>query len=248
MNAVIEVADAQVVYGGVPAVDGFSMRIEAGERIALLGRTGAGKSTILSLLVGSQKPDGGTVRVLGLDPFEQHRELQGRVSMAFQAPHLLPWRHALANARVGLEILGRPREEADATATAWLERVHLGDSTHKYPSQLSGGMRQRVSLARAFAIDPEIVFLDESFSALDEVTARQLRDDFTGLCDRSGVSSVIVTHSIEEAFQVAHRVIVLAQPAVVIAEYDSQATLEERDFAEVREEIRAQLDSGVMAR
>src|SRR5699024_9420634 len=118
----------------------------------------------------------------------------------------------------------------------------------KYPSQLSGGMRQRVSLARAFAIDPEIVFLDESFSALDEVTARQLRDDFTDLCDRSGYSSVIVTHSIEEAVQLAHRVLVLSRPAVVIGEYDSRATLVERDFAEVREEIRAQLDSGVMAR
>lgn len=237
-ESLIQMRDVTVDFSGNTAVDNFSLDLRAGERLAILGRTGAGKSTILSLLVGSTVPTSGHVRVLSHDPYAEHAALQGRVSMAFQAPNLMPWRTALGNVRIGLDILRRPRDERAASAQRWLERVHLGDAGKKYPNQLSGGMRQRVSLARAFAIEPEIVFLDESFSALDEVTAKALREDFVDLCEAAQAASVIVTHSIEEAFTIAHRVLVLARPARVIAEYDVR---EERARARSMDEIRAEI-------
>lgn len=238
-NNVIELHNVTVEFAGKAAVDDFTLEVRAGERLAILGRTGAGKSTVLSLLVGAAAPTRGDVRVLGCDPYADHANLQGRVAMAFQAPNLMPWRTALGNVKIGLDVLKRPRSERNAVAQRWLERVHLGDAARKYPNQLSGGMRQRVSLARAFAIDPEIVFLDESFSALDELTARELRADFVDLCERANASSVIVTHSIEEAFAIAHRVIVLARPAKVIAEYDTVTErAKNRGMDEVRAEIR----------
>jgi NitT/TauT family transport system ATP-binding protein len=235
MNNVIEMEHVEVRFGQHTAVEDFTLTMAAGERVAILGRTGAGKSTLLSLLVGSAPATRGTVRVLGLDPFSSHRDLQGRVSMAFQAPNLMPWRTAIGNVRIGLEVLKRDRTTRSTIAQEWLERVHLGDAARKFPNQLSGGMRQRVSLARAFAIDPELVFLDESFSALDELTAQELRSDFVDLCDAAGASAVVVTHSIEEAFEIAHRVIVLAKPAKVIAEFDVG---EERSSGRSMETIR----------
>lgn len=239
----VEIDHASVVFGGVPAVEQFSLRLRPGERVALMGRTGAGKSTILSLLVGSMQPTSGSVRVLGLDPYAQHAQLQGRVAMAFQTPRLLPWRTALGNVTVGLEILRRPKADRRRIAEEWLGRVHLQDALHRYPSQLSGGMRQRVSLARAFAVAPELIFLDESFSALDEVTARSLRADFVDLCESTATSAVIVTHSIEEAFTVASRVVVLDRPARVLCEYDAEPVRAGGPAAlqEASAEIRARL-------
>jgi NitT/TauT family transport system ATP-binding protein len=243
MSNVIELKDVRVEFGSYTAVEDFTFSLAASERVAILGRTGAGKSTILSLLVGSAPATSGQVRVLGLDPFAAHRDLQGSVSMAFQAPNLMPWRSALGNVRIGLDVLGTgDRRSRNDVAQAWLDRVHLGDAGRKFPHQLSGGMRQRVSLARAFAIDPEVVFLDESFSALDEVTAQELRADFIKLCDTAGASSVIVTHSIEEAFEVAHRVIVLAKPAKIISEFDVAAERRSgRSLEEIRTHVRGLL-------
>ncbi|SCG52850.1 NitT/TauT family transport system ATP-binding protein [Micromonospora echinaurantiaca] len=239
----IDIDHASVSFDSLRAVDRFSMRLRPGERVALMGRTGAGKSTILSLLVGSMRPTSGSVRILGLDPYAQHAQLQGRVAMAFQTPRLLPWRTSLGNVAVGLEILRRPKAERRRIAEEWLGRVHLQDALHKYPSQLSGGMRQRVSLARAFAVKPELIFLDESFSALDEVTARSLRADFVELCESTGTSAVIVTHSIEEAFAVANRVIVLGRPARVLCEYDAAPVRAggQTELDAVSTEIRARL-------
>lgn len=242
----IQMRNVGVTFGSHVAVDDFSLDLAPGERLAILGRTGAGKSTILSLLVGSARATTGTVSVLGADPFAEHAALQGRVSMAFQAPNLMPWRTALGNVRIGLDILRRPRAERTDIARRWLERVHLGDAGAKFPNQLSGGMRQRVSLARAFAIDPELVFLDESFSALDELTAQELRRDFVDLCETAQAAAVIVTHSIEEAFTVAHRVLVLAKPAAVIAEYDVRSEMRSgRGMESIRAEIRDLMGDGV---
>src|SRR5690606_29775605 len=113
------------------------------------------------------------------------------------------------------------REQRRQRALDWLKRVHLDHAADLYPSQLSGGMRQRVSLARAFVVNPQLVLLDESFSALDEVTANDLRNDFVELRRATGTTAIVVTHSIDEAFHVSDRVMVFARPARLVAEYDS---------------------------
>lgn len=227
-------------FGNVVAVDHLDLTVRSGERLAILGRTGAGKSTVLNLLVGNLCPSVGTVRVDGRDPFAEHRELQAVIGMAFQTPRLLPWRTAEANVAVGQEILGIGKSQRIENARHWLDRMHLTDAYGRFPAELSGGMRQRVSLARAFAIDPALVLLDESFSALDEVTARSLRDDFLELADAERKTALIVTHNIEEAFAIAHRVIVLGQPAQILAEYRTAtvAAVGSPEFVQLREEVR----------
>lgn len=241
---VVHLDSVTVRFGRKLAVDRLSFSVHAGERVAILGRTGAGKSTVLNLLVGNLKPDAGSVRVDGLDPYHQHRALQGRIGMAFQTPNLLPWRTAQGNARIGLEILGHPKEYCDQVARQWLERMHLGGAEHLYPSQLSGGMRQRTSLARAFAIQPKLIMLDESFSALDEVTARNLRADFLALCQDSHTTALLVTHSIEEAFYLATRVLVFGSPAVILAEYETAPYADPAAFNAVRQEIHKAMENG----
>ena len=219
-DVVVGLQQVSVKFGGVVAIGNLSFEIRRGERVAILGRTGAGKSTLLNLLIGNLKPTSGTVRVAGFDPYREHRKLQGHIGMAFQSPRLIPWRTALANVRTGPEILKRPAAEQIRTAKKWLEQVHLSHAARLYPSQLSGGMRQRVSLARAFAIEPDIMLLDESFSALDEVTAAALRTEFLTLCRQISMTAMIVTHNIEEAFILANRVLLLGRPAKIINEFD----------------------------
>lgn len=220
-ETVIDFSGVRHEFGDVVAVEDLDLKIGKGERVAILGRTGAGKSTVMNLLVGNMTPTRGTVRVDGRDPYAEHNLLQGRIGMAFQGPRLLPWRTAEANVAIGQEILKVDKRERLANARKWLEKMQLGDAAKMYPNQLSGGMRQRVSLARAFSIDPAFILLDESFSALDEVTARELRDDFVKLADAEHKTAVIVTHNIEEAFAIAHRVILLGRPARILAEYQT---------------------------
>lgn len=219
-DAIVDLDAVSVWFGDVNAVGNVSIQVRPGEQLCILGRTGSGKSTVMRLISGSLVPTSGSVKVLGVDPARDGNALQGRVAMAFQTPRLLPWRTALANAAVGLQILGVPRAERRERAQEWLERVHLGHAPTRYPAQLSGGMRQRVSLARAFSVDPELVLLDEPFSALDEVTARGLRETFVDLAKAAGTTGVMVTHNIEEAFSVADRVLVFAEPARIVGRFD----------------------------
>lgn len=220
-DVVIDFKNVVHEFGHVVAVEDLNLQVKKGERVAILGRTGAGKSTVMNLLVGNMTPTHGTIRVNGKDPYAEHDALQGKIGMAFQGPRLLPWRTAEANVAIGQEILKVKKPERLENAHKWLSKMQLKDAAKMYPNQLSGGMRQRVSLARAFAIDPAFILLDESFSALDEVTARELRDDFVALADAEQKTAVIVTHNIEEAFAIAHRVILLGRPARILAEYHS---------------------------
>ncbi len=238
-EAVVTIDRANVVFGDFVAVHDLSLQIRKGERVAILGQTGAGKSTLLNLLIGNLAPTSGSVRVAGVDPYHQHRQLQGVIGMAFQAPRLLPWRTALKNVKLGLEILGRSKQEQEELARKWLEYVHLAHAADLYPSQLSGGMRQRVSLARAFAIEPELMLLDESFSALDEVTAATLRSEFLILCKQINMTAIIVTHNIEEAFILADRVILLGRPAKILAEFNTSECPVPKtiEFLEIRNKI-----------
>ena len=197
------------------AVDGLSLSIARGEMVALLGKTGCGKSTTFNLIAGLMAPSEGTLRVRGLDPFEDFDALRGKIAVVFQNDRLLPWRSAIANVELGLEMLDRPAPERRARAQFWLSRLGLAGHENDFPHALSGGMRQRVSIARAFATDASILLCDEPFSSLDEITAQRLREEFAGLVRENGKTAVFITHSINEALQIGDRVIVMTRPAKV---------------------------------
>lgn len=219
MNApLIELTAVSKRFDAHVAVDHLSMKVEKGEIVALLGRTGAGKSTVMSLLMGTIACDEGHIQVAGVDPSASFQALRGKMSVSFQTDRLLPWRNACENVELGLLILNKPKAEARATALEWLRRVKLEGAEYKYASELSGGMRQRVSLARALAVDPDIVLLDEAFSQLDHVTSQVLRRDFAEIVRAERKTCVFVTHRIDDALEIADRVLVLAAPAQVCLE------------------------------
>jgi NitT/TauT family transport system ATP-binding protein len=205
-------------FGNALAVDELSFRVEAGESIAIVGATGCGKSTALRIIMGALPLDSGSVRLAGIDPYHEHTRLRGRLAVAFQTDRLLPWCRAWENVAIGLQIMGVAPRTREGIARKWLERVMMGAAAEKYPHELSGGMRQRVSLARAFAVEPGVLLLDETFSQLDEVTSRELRRDFSTLVRSVGTTAVLVTHRIEEALEAADRVLVLGRPARVLLE------------------------------
>ncbi|HTW82875.1 MAG TPA: ABC transporter ATP-binding protein [Candidatus Sulfotelmatobacter sp.] len=205
-------------FNGVTAVENLSLIVERGEIVALVGRTGAGKSTAINVILGALAPSSGHALVAGCDPFREFRALRGKLAISFQTDRLLPWRTTLENVALGLQIGGTPRTQALERARTWLARVKMTGAEEKYPHELSGGMRQRVSLARALAVDPEIVLLDESFSQLDQVTSAELRRDFRALVHDLGKTCLFITHRIEDAIEMADRVVVLAAPAHVVLE------------------------------
>ena len=147
----------------------------------MLGKTGCGKSTMFNLIAGLIEPTSGAVDVIGHDPFRDFAFFRGKIGIVFQGDRLMPWRTALANVLLGLEILDADARQAEIIARGWLERLGLAGHENDYPHALSGGMRQRVSIARAFAVEPELLLCDEPFSALDEMTARDLRAEFVRL-------------------------------------------------------------------
>ena len=200
------------------AVDRLSFEVAPGEMVAVLGRTGCGKSTMFNLLSGLIEPTEGTVRVLGHDPFHEFDWFRGKMAVVFQNDRLMPWRTAIENVELGIELLGTSEEERRAIALGWLERLGLKGHERDYPHALSGGMRQRVSLARAFAVNPEILLCDEPFSALDELTGQRLREEYTQLVRENGKTSIFVTHSIDEALQLGERILVFHRPARIALE------------------------------
>jgi NitT/TauT family transport system ATP-binding protein len=215
----IEVRNVRKTFNDFVAVENLSFGVGEGEIVALLGRTGAGKSTVLNLVMGTIKPDSGKISVAGHDPYSEFGALRGRIAVSFQTDRLLPWRTAIENAELGLLILGVGKVEARRRAQQWLDRVKLTGAENKYVHELSGGMRQRVSLARALAVDPAIVFLDESFSQLDHVTSRALRGDFYRIAREFGKTCLLVTHRIDDALELADRALILTQGArIVLAE------------------------------
>ena len=135
--------------------------------------------------------------------------------MVFQNDRLLPWRTAIANVELGLEMLDRPAPQRREIAQLWLARLGLAGHENDFPHALSGGMRQRVSIARAFATDASILLCDEPFSSLDEITGQRLREEFASLVRENGKTAVFITHSINEALQIGDRVVVMTRPAKV---------------------------------
>ena len=212
------------------AVDRLSFEIARGEIVAVLGKTGCGKSTMFNLLSGLIEPTSGSVDVTGHDPFREFAYFRGKIGIVFQNDRLMPWRSALDNVRLGLQILDADKREAEALARRWLTRLGLTGHENDYPHALSGGMRQRVSIARAFAVDPEILLCDEPFSSLDEMTARDLRAEFVRLVRQNGKTAVFITHHISEALEIGDRVLVFHRPARIAyeARLGENATDEER--------------------
>jgi NitT/TauT family transport system ATP-binding protein len=182
-------------------------------------------------------PTTGTVRVGGRDPFADFNAFRGKIAIVFQNDRLLPWRSAIANVELGLEMLGIAAEERRATAQHWLTKLGLEGHEHDFPHALSGGMRQRVSIARAFATNAAILLCDEPFSALDEMTANRLRVEFLNLVKENGKTAVFITHSINEALQIGDRIVVLKRPAKIAYDVNLNTGTTSGDKEAIRKRI-----------
>ena len=183
---------------------GMDLRVGAGEFLAVLGPSGCGKSTLLRMIARLDQPDGGNIT---LEPEGERFQ----TAFVFQDAHLLPWRNVLDNAALPLELMGVDKAERHARARAALDQVSLLDALDRYPAQLSGGMRMRVSLARALVTEPRLLLLDEPFAALDEITRFHLDVQLRELWQRRGMTVIFVTHSISEAAFLANRAVVMAR-------------------------------------
>ncbi|HET7702726.1 MAG TPA: ABC transporter ATP-binding protein [Candidatus Limnocylindrales bacterium] len=197
------------------ALDGLSLEAAGGEIVALIGPNGCGKSTFLRVAAGLLAPERGTITlddVAVTDP-------DPRIGLVFQEPRLLPWRSVAANVTYPLELAGWPRERRGARLAELLHAVGLTAAATLRPAQLSGGMRQRAAIARSLALAPEVLLLDEPFSALDALSRERFNLELLRLQERTGTTIVIVTHSIPEAILVADRVLVMTpRPGRIAAE------------------------------
>jgi glycine betaine/proline transport system ATP-binding protein len=204
----------------VVGVSDASLQVRRGEIFCIMGLSGSGKSTLIRLLNRLIEPSMGTITVKGRDVAKLNaaelREMRARnIGMVFQSVALLPHRTVLENAAFGLEVRGVPKDERNKIALAALEKVGLADWITRLPRELSGGMQQRVGLARALAADPEIILMDEPFSALDPLIRRQLQDEFRELTKSLGKSAVFITHDLEEAIRIGDRIAIMKDGVIV---------------------------------
>jgi NitT/TauT family transport system ATP-binding protein len=216
----IELRDVSVAFPAAPgerlvALDALDLVVEPGQIVALIGPNGSGKSTLLRVVAGLLRPDRGEATLDG-------RPIDGpdpRVGLVFQEPRLLAWRTTAANVAYPLELAGMDRARSRARVAELLETVGLVAAADQIPSQLSGGMRQRAALARTLALHPEVLLLDEPFSALDELTRERLNLELLAITAGTPTTVLLVTHSVQEAIFLADRVVVLSpRPGRVVAD------------------------------
>jgi NitT/TauT family transport system ATP-binding protein len=201
------------VYGHGPgallALDRISLTVRAGEFVCLVGASGCGKSTLLSLVAGLDRPSGGNVRVTG----------GGTPGLMFQDPALFSWLNVAANVELPLRLRRVPRGQRHSRGAELLDTVHLGDFARKRPHELSGGMRQRVALARTLALDTPVLLMDEPFGALDAMTRDLLHDELQRIWTERELTVIFVTHNVREAVRLADRVVLLSsRPGRVVYE------------------------------
>jgi len=195
---------------GLVALDNVSLAVRDREFVCLLGPSGCGKTTVLNVLSGLDQHYIGEVKVAG-KPLSRNGVLPFRIGYIFQEPRLLPWLTVRGNIEFALESAGIPRNDWRERIDAWLRRVGLHEFAEAHPHELSGGMQQRTAIARAFAVDPEILLMDEPFSGLDELTARTMRELLLALWQETKKTIIFVTHNCFEACFVADRILVFSQ-------------------------------------
>ncbi|MGD0720682.1 MAG: ABC transporter ATP-binding protein [Roseiarcus sp.] len=251
---VIDVVDLSLSFatadGPVQALSGIDLAVERGEFVSFIGPSGCGKTTLLRTIADLETPTSGVIRVNGMSPHEARaRRAYGYV---FQAPALYPWRSVARNIALPLEIMGYPKAERDARVARGLELVNLTGFGRKFPWQLSGGMQQRASIARALSFDPDLLLMDEPFGALDEIVRDKLNAQLLRLWDATRKTVLFVTHSIPEAVFLSTRIVVMSpRPGrihdVIACEFPRDRTLDIREtgaFLEVANRVRQGLREG----
>jgi len=238
LSPALELRDITVTFraseegtAGYTAVASTTLEVGSGEFVSVVGPTGCGKSTLLNIAAGLLAPSSGEVRVFG----EPLAGINRRAGYMFQAEALMPWRSALDNVLVGLQYRGVPESEARAQGEAWLARVGLAGFGDRYPHQLSGGMRKRTALAQTLALDPDIILMDEPFSALDVQTRQLMENEVLDLWAARKKAVLFITHDLDEAIAMSDRVVVLsAGPATRPMGEFAIDLPRPRDVAEVR--------------
>jgi NitT/TauT family transport system ATP-binding protein len=236
--------------GPVFALSEVDIAIEQGEFVSFIGPSGCGKTTLLRVIADLEQPTDGTIHINGVSPREAR--LARAYGYVFQAAGLYPWRNLLRNVTLPLEIIGIPAAERRERARHHLDLVGLGGFEKKFPWQLSGGMQQRASIARALCFDPELLLMDEPFGALDEIVRDHLNEQLLRLWDKTGKTVVFVTHSIPEAVFLSTKIVVMSpRPGRIIdvipTNFARDRTLDIREtpgFLEVAHRVRQGLRAG----
>ena len=236
--------------GEVQALANVNLQVGEGDFVSFIGPSGCGKTTLLRVIADLERPTAGTILVNGVTP-EQAR-LQRHYGYIFQAPALYPWRTIERNVMLPLEIMGFDAKERRARMEKYLKLVNLSGFERKFPWQLSGGMQQRASIARALSFDPALLLMDEPFGALDEIVRDHLNEQLLRLWNQTRKTVVFVTHSIPEAVFLSTRIVVMSpRPGriidVIACEFPRDRTLEIREtpeFLKIAQRVRAGLRSG----
>jgi len=250
----IEVAGVSLTFatadGTVEALCDINLQIAAGEFVSLIGPSGCGKTTLLRIIADLEQPTAGRLAVNGLTTEEAR--LRRQYGYVFQAPALYPWRTVERNVMLPLEVMGFSADERRERARRYLELVNLAGFERKFPWQLSGGMQQRASIARALSFEPVLLLMDEPFGALDEITRDHLNDQLLRLWERTGKTVVFVTHSIPEAVFLSTRIVIMsARPGRIIdvidCDFPRNRTIEIREtpeFVKIAHRVRMGLRAG----
>ena len=204
-DTMIQLKGISKSYGDVPVLDRVDLEVKRGEFLVLLGASGCGKSTLLNLMAGFITPNTGTVTING----RAVTDVTAACGMVFQQYALFPWRTVQENVEFGLKMRGMSKQERAPIARKYIEMVGLKAAADKYPHALSGGMKQRVSIARVLANDPDVMLFDEPFAALDAMTRQVLQDQLLSIYEQSGKTIVFITHSIDEALTLSTRMAVM---------------------------------------
>ena len=233
---VVEASKVDLVFqtadGPVHALSDIDLEINKGDFISLIGPSGCGKTTLLRLIADLETPTGGMLRVNGMSPEEAR--LNRDYGYVFQSPALYPWRTVEGNLKLPLEIMGVEKADQNERAREALEMVDLTGFEKKFPWQLSGGMQQRVSIARALTFDPDLMLMDEPFGALDEIVRDQLNEHFLRLWEQTHKTVVFVTHSIPEAVYLSTKIVVMSPRPGTINDI-IESTLPEKRTLDIRE-------------